>query len=123
MTIVFGQMVLSMMNELQPRGPQRAQLTRTDHLETAAAYHAISMRNALYFPIVEECSTGFGVLHEALHCLPDIPLLLEPLHLLEALQTPANITNTALTRLSGTRPETWRRCRYFRDRRRACPFC
>ena len=71
MTIVFGQMVLSMMNELQPRGPQ---LTRTDHLEAAASYHAISMRNALYFPIVEECSTGFGVLHEALHCLPDIPL-------------------------------------------------
>lgn len=30
MTIVFGQMVLSMMDELQPRGPQ---LTRTDHLE------------------------------------------------------------------------------------------
>lgn len=57
MTIVFGQMVLSMMNELQPRGPQ---LTRTDHLEAAASYHAISMRNALYFPIVEEYSTGFG---------------------------------------------------------------
>lgn len=74
MTIVFGQTVLGMMNELQPRGPQCAQLTRTDHLETAASYHAISMRNALYFPIVEECSTGFEILHEALHCLPDIPL-------------------------------------------------
>ena len=88
MTIVFGQMVLSMMNELQPRGPQRPQLTRTDHLETVASYHAISMRNALYFPIVEECSTSFGVLHEALHCLPDIPLAFfswNTLHLLEAL--------------------------------------
>lgn len=110
MTIVFGQMVLSMMNELQPRGPQ---LTRTDHLEAAASYHAISMRNALYFPIVEEYSTGFGVLHEALHCLRTSSPRTNTLHLLEALQTPANITNTAPTRLSGTRPETWLRCAYF----------
>jgi len=76
------------------------------------------MRNALYFPIVEEYSTGFGALHEALHCLRTSSPRTNTLNLLEALQTPANITNTAPTRLSGTRPETW----LFRDRRRACPF-